>query len=128
MTELQTDQLKHPSTVIAVVGATDHHEKFGSIIYRYLKRKGFNVLAVNPFRLTVDGDPCYKTVSDLQVRPDLINIVTPPHITLEVLRECLTMNYMNVWIQPGAADHEVIRFLKDHPFAYRVNECIMMQL
>lgn len=128
MNEIQTDQLKPPSTVIAVVGATDHQEKFGSIIYRYLKRKGFNVLAVNPSRLTVDGETCYKTVADLPVCPDLINIVTPPHITFEVLRECLKMNYINVWIQPGAADREVIRFIKDHSFAYRVNDCIMMQL
>ena len=128
MAEISADQLKPPTTVIAVVGATDHHEKFGSIIYRFLKRKGFNVLAVNPSRLTVDGDSCYKTVADLPVRPDLINIVTPPHITLEVLRECLKMNYMSVWIQPGASDQAVVRFLNNHPFAYRVNDCIMMEL
>ncbi|NIQ54637.1 MAG: CoA-binding protein, partial [Gemmatimonadetes bacterium] len=50
---------------MAVVGATDSPDKYGGIIYRDLKRRGFRVFAVNPGRETVDGDPAYAGLADL---------------------------------------------------------------
>ncbi len=118
--------LKNSSITIAIVGATDHPEKFGSIIYRNLKRKGYHVVPVNPSRTSVHGDPCFASVADLPVKPDIVNFVTQPEITLRVLNECLSRNLMNVWIQPGAANAEVILFLKAHSFNWLANECIMI--
>ena len=48
--------LHRDDTTIAIVGATDDPAKYGSVIYRDLKHKGFEVFAVNPNRDTVDGD------------------------------------------------------------------------
>ena len=42
--------LGEPNTTVAVVGASDNPSKFGNIIYRDLRRKGFVVFAVNPNR------------------------------------------------------------------------------
>ena len=44
--------LEEPNTTVAVVGATDSPSKYGSVIYRDLKLKGFAVYPVNPNRLT----------------------------------------------------------------------------
>jgi uncharacterized protein len=120
------DVLKKSAITIAIVGATDHPEKFGSIIYRNLKRKGYHVVPVNPSWTSVDGDPCFASVSDLPVKPDIINFVTQPDVTLRVLRDCLSNHFMTVWIQPGAANAEVLLFLKSHPFNWLANECIMV--
>ena len=49
--------LEEPDTTVAVAGATDNPSKYGSVIYRDLKLKGFTVYPVNPHRTTVDGDP-----------------------------------------------------------------------
>lgn len=78
--------LDGPDTVVAVVGATDHpagvHReesargtgitaappgklKYGGIIYRDLRAKGVTVRAVNPYRDTVAGDPCWRSLADL---------------------------------------------------------------
>ena len=54
--------LNRDDTTIAVVGATDDPHKYGSVIYRDLKRKGYEVFAVNPNRDTVDGDPAYSSL------------------------------------------------------------------
>ena len=61
--------LKKVDTTIAIVGANDDPGKYGSIIYRDLKRKGYEVFAVNPNRDTVDGDVSYSSLADLPESP-----------------------------------------------------------
>ena len=91
--------LDDPEVTIAVVGATDNSSKYGYVIYRDLKNKGYTVYPVNKQRKTVDGDPAFSTVADLPVTPTIINIVVPPEETTFVLRQCLQLGLRNVWVQ-----------------------------
>lgn len=118
--------LHQPGTSVAVVGATDHPAKYGGKIYRDLKRKGFRVFAVNPYRDEVDGDPCYHSLTDLPETPTIVDFVVPPPRTLDTLAECLRLGYMNVWIQPGAEDDLVLEYLTAHGFNHLANACIMV--
>jgi predicted CoA-binding protein len=119
--------LRDPATTVAVVGATDNPAKYGSVIYRDLKRKGFTVWPVNPGRDTVDGDPAYAGLAELPETPTIINIVVPPHQTLRVLQAASELGYMNVWVQPGAEDPASLRYLQEQGFTYLANACIMVQ-
>lgn len=128
---MQTDLKKildQPSVLIAVVGASDQRYKYGSLIYRRLKDSGYRVFPVNPNRPTVDGDICYPSVLQLPEKPDLVNIITPPEVTLQVLEDCLKADCLNVWLQPGASDAEIIRYLQIHPFQWIAGDCIMFYI
>jgi predicted CoA-binding protein len=124
MDELAT-LLQDPSITIAVVGAGDDPVKYGGRIYRNLKAKGFRVLAVNPGRDTVDGDPCYHSITELPEGTTIVDIVVPPAITMSVLHRCLERGLRRVWIQPGAEDEAVLAFLEQNGFTYRARDCIM---
>ena len=119
--------LTDPATTVAVVGATDDPAKFGGRIYRNLKAKGFRVLAVNPTRRTVDGDPCYPSVADLPEPPTLVSLVVPPRVALEVMQQCLTAGLKRVWLQPGAEDETVLAFVAANGFTVRAHDCIMVR-
>jgi predicted CoA-binding protein len=119
--------LERPGVVVAAVGATDNPAKFGGAIYRDLKRKGYRVLPVNPRRASVDGDQCYPDLASLPLRPDIVNFVVPPQATLEVLQECLRLGLMQVWLQPGAENAEVLDFLEAQGFDYLAGACIMVR-
>lgn len=117
----------HDATTVAVVGATDAPGKYGGIIYRDLKRKGYRVFPVNPHRDTVDGDSCYPDLGDLPETPTIVNFVIPPAATLEGLRRCLDLGLTRVWIQPGAADPEVRKFVDNNEFVAIIDACIMIE-
>lgn len=119
--------LHEPDASVAVVGATDDPSKYGSVIYRDLKAKGFEVYAVNPNRDTVDGDPAYPTLADLPVRPTVVNFVVPPDQTLRVLEQARDLGLTNVWIQPGAQSAEVHELIDENGFNALVNACIMVR-
>jgi len=120
-----TTLLSQSGTTIAIVGATDTPGKFGGIIYRDLKAKGFKVWPVNPMRKTVDNDKAYASLAELPTPPTLVNFVVPPEDTLDVLKQCLNLGLMNVWLQPGSSNADVLRFLEAHQFNY-LNACIMV--
>jgi predicted CoA-binding protein len=119
--------LRDPDVTVAVVGATDDPAKYGSVIYRDLKRKGYAVWPVNRTRSLVDGDPTYASLADLPEPPAIVNIVVPPRQALNVLHEAHDLGYENVWLQPGAEDPEVMRYVQEHGFTYLANACIMVQ-
>jgi predicted CoA-binding protein len=119
--------LADESTTVAVVGATDNPSKYGYVIYRDLKRKGYRVYAVNPGRATVDSDRAYPDLKSLPVKPTIVNIVVPPRVTTKVLRESLEQGLSNVWLQPGAESPENMAFLQEHGFNYLANACIMVE-
>jgi hypothetical protein len=118
--------LHDATTTVAVVGATDNPAKYGSVIYRDLKRKGFAVYPVNLHRDQVDGDKAYPTLADLPEPPTIVNVVVPPDQTLHVLGEALELGLTNIWLQPGAEDPAALRYLQEHDFAYLANACIMV--
>lgn len=122
-----TRMLADTSATIAVVGATDNREKYGSVIYRDLKRKGYRVLAVNPGRDTVDGDPAYATVADLPVEPDIIDLVVPSSEGVKVVRQALDIGYDRIWVQPGAESPELLTILQEEGAEYLADACIMVR-
>lgn len=119
--------LEEPGTTVAVVGATDSPYKYGSVIYRDLKAKGFEVFPVNPNRATVDGDPAFASLADLPVTPTVVNIVVPPQETLAVLESCVALGLDNIWLQPGAENEEALAYLEEHGLNYLARACIMVQ-
>ncbi len=122
-----TALLYESDPVIAVVGATDNLNKYGAIIYRDLKAKGYRVLPVNPTRDTVDGDLAYPDLGSLPETPDIVNIVVPPQRTLRVLDKAEELGIENIWVQPGAEDQAVMDRLQSGPFQYLANACIMVR-
>ena len=126
MTDL-TSLLGEPGATVAVIGATDHPTKYGGIIYRDLKRRGIRVLAVNPYRETVDGDPCWKTVLDLPETPTIADFVIPARRGLDVVDECEQAGIFNIWLQPGAESPELMEKLDAGPFHWLAHACIMVR-
>jgi len=110
-----------------VVGATDHPGKYGGVIYRNLKAKGYRVVPVNPLRDSVDGDRCYGTLADLDQTPDIVNVVVPPVRTMRVVEQVASMDDVAIWIQPGAADAAVRARVDELDIPSLIDACIMVQ-
>lgn len=122
-----TPLLSEPGTSLAIVGATDHPSKYGGIIYRDMKAKGFPVFAVNPYRSTVDGDPCWSKVSDLPEKPTIVVLVVPAKRGIDVLEDCVSAGIRNVWIQPGAFSLEMKDVLEAGNFEWIAEACVMVR-
>lgn len=127
MSDPVSQRLRDGDPLIAIVGATDSPGKYGGVIYRDLKRKGYRVVGINPSRDTVDGDEAYGSLTDLSEEPGIVNVVVPPPRTLHVLDEVAAMDDVAVWIQPGAADDAVRDRVRDLGLDALIDACIMVE-
>jgi acetyltransferase len=78
MTIRNLDHLFEPSSV-ALIGASDRDGSVGKVVLRNLRDGGFagDVALVNPKHRALAGLPCYASVGQLPVTPDLAIIATP---------------------------------------------------
>jgi predicted CoA-binding protein len=116
------------SPAYAVVGASESSEKYGNIVYRYLKDKKFPVYPVNPYHTEVEGNKCYANVSELPDDVKSVVIVVPPEETDQVVVQCKAKGITAVWMQPGAESFEAIEHANEHNIAAIYDACVMVML
>ncbi len=78
-----------PQTRIAVVGASNDPAKYGNIIVRNLAAKGYTVLPVNPREAEIAGLPAFPNLAAVPGPIHIVDVVTPPGVTMKVLEEAL---------------------------------------
>lgn len=74
---------------IALIGASSQPGSVGAILARNLASGGFpgRLMLVNPRLTTLDGAPCYPSVSTLPETPDLAVIATPARTIPEIVED-----------------------------------------
>lgn len=123
---LETLRRRGPGTRIAVAGASTHPAKYGNIIVRNLKQKGYTVLPMNPKEEQIEGLRVAKGVSDLESPVDILCVVTPPPVTLGILKEAAAAGIPAVWLQDGSYDDAVLAYVHTAPFKTVYEACIMV--
>jgi len=111
----------------AVVGASENKEKFGWKIYKKLKDNGYNVYPVSPNYETIDGDKCYKSLSELPVKPDVIDMVVSPKHGVNTINEAAELEIKNIWLQPGTYNDELMELI-DEKGLTAVKACVLVEL
>jgi len=110
----------------AVAGVSRDPKKFGHVMFKDLRKKGMDLVPVNPKAETIDGMKCFKSVSELPSDIKGLIFMTPKEETLSVAREAIAHGIKDLWIQQGAESKAVIAALEDENVNLIHNQCIMM--
>ena len=124
--EAATVLLRDASTRIAVVGASNNPSKYGNIIVKHLLRHGYQVFPVNPHATTIAGLPVYRSLALVPKPIDIVDVVTPPAATSQVLKDAAAAGLELVWLQDGSFDDAVLEEAEAAPFKTVHHACIMV--
>ncbi len=113
--------------VWAVVGVSTDPSKFGHRIFCDLRRAGYTVYGVNPRGGEVDGQQLAPSLADLPQKPAVVDIVVPPAVTGQVVRQCAELGLTRVWMQPGSESEEAIEFCHQHDIKVVYDTCAMIR-
>lgn len=112
---------------IAVIGASTNKKKFGNIIMRSLKEKGFDVFPVNPSADEIEGVKCFPDTHNLPGSVKAAILVIKPEGTIKIIENiCKEKNISNVWFQQGSENSKAILVAKQNNLNIIQNECILM--
>lgn len=110
--------------LIAVIGVSDDASKYGHKIFRDLLNAGFPVKGVNPKGGFVLGNNIYKSLSEMEKRPDLVITVVHPQVTEKVVEECNALGVKHIWMQPGSDSDEAVK--KAAEYGIKVTQACFM--
>jgi len=105
----------------AVLGASKDQTKFGTKLLQWYQTRDLAVTPIHPNEAELEGIATVKSLEELpSPSTTSVSIVTPAKITLGILQKAKELNVPALWIQPGAADMAVIKFIKENGMADKV--------
>ena len=114
---------------IAVVGASTQRNKFGNKVLRCYMEHNYDVIPVNPGVDEIEGLPCVASVAELPPEVEALSIITPPSVTLEVVKQAISKGIKHVWMQPGAEGAEAVALcLQNDINTIADGSCLLVEL
>ena len=115
---------------IAMVGISREPKDFSVMLFDEFRRRGYDMVPVNPGVSELFGQPCFARVQDIQPRVDAAILMTSPSVTEEVVRDCAEAGVRLVWMYraggPGATSEPAIEFCHAHNIQVVPGECPFM--
>lgn len=112
----------------AVVGVSARQKKFGFTLYQEMKKRNYEVYAVNKNGGTLKDGALYSGLRAIPQTVDGVLIVVPPAETEKVVQQCDELNIRKVWMQQGSESKRAIQFCQEHDIDVVHHECALMYL
>lgn len=111
---------------LALVGASRGGRKFGNVIHRELKAKGYTVYPVHRDAETIGGERCWPGLGSLPEPVGGVVLVVPPAQTEKLVLEAHAAGIGRVWMQQGSQSPAAVRSCEERGMACVQGECILM--
>ena len=88
---------------------------------------GYRILPVNPGLEAVLGEKCYSSLSDLPVRPDLVNVFRLPRFIPAIVEEMIALHLPALWLQQGIVHMEAATRAQGNGIRVVMDRCLMVE-
>jgi predicted CoA-binding protein len=123
---LGTTTKENPRT-IAVIGLSEVPTKPSHYVSAYMQEQGYKIYPVNPSISDVLGEKSYASLSDLPVKPDIVNVFRLPKFIPAIVDEMLRLGLPNLWIQQGIINLEAATRAEAGSIHVVMDRCIMVE-
>ena len=112
---------------IAVIGLSHNPDKPGNYVPDYMQRHGYRILPVNPQIESALGERAYPTLTDLPVKPDVVNVFRLPKFIPAIVEEMIQLGLKNIWVQLGIINMEAAARAEAAGIHVVMDHCIMVE-
>jgi predicted CoA-binding protein len=112
---------------IAVIGLSEVPSKPSHYVSEYMQEHGYKIFPVNPSIPEVLGEKSYASLSDLPVKPDIVNVFRLPKFIPAIVDEMLQLGLPNLWVQQGIINLEAADRAEAGGIHVVMDRCIMIE-
>lgn len=109
---------------IAVVGASTAEEKPAHLIPLYLQSQGYRILPVNPHGGKIFAESVYRSLSDIDVPVDVVDVFRPSEETPAIAREAVKIGAKVLWLQLGIVSEEARQIAEAAGLTVIMSQCM----
>jgi len=117
---------------IAMIGASRDPKSFSIILFKELRRRGYEVVPVNPNTPNVLGTSCYARVQDIQPPVQGALLMTSKQITESVVEQCAKAGIPRIWVHGASGKSNVsqkaLDLCRERGISFIAGQCPLMFL
>ena len=121
----EAKQILSSSKKIAIVGLSPKKNRDSNKIASYLLEHGFQILPVNPGQKEILGQPCFKTLKDIPIPVDLVDLFIGKKRVPIFVDQAIEIGVPAIWMQEGISDEESADKARRAGIKVVMNRCIM---
>ncbi len=83
---------------IAMIGASRNPKDFSATLFEEMRKRGYEMVPVNPKAVAVMGERCFARVQDVQPPVDTALLMTSADVTDSVVSDCIQAGVRRIWM------------------------------
>ena len=111
---------------LAIAGVSRNSKKFGYLVFKHLRERGYDICPINPNADNIDDLKCFTSVKEIPDLYDRLLIVTQVNNTIDVLKEAIDRGIKKIWIQNKSENKEVLKLAEEKNIDVIYKKCIFM--
>jgi len=120
-------QVLYKAKTIAIVGLSNNNLRASYFVGYYMKRHGYRVIPVNPHESEILGETSYKSLSDVPVSVDVVNVFRAPDALPAIAEEAVSIKATNLWCQFTVINEEGGRIAEDGGLSVIMDRCMKVE-
>ena len=124
---LTIQRVIHGAKTIAVVGLSNNALRASYFVGYYLMRHGYRVIPVNPREKEILGEPCFKTLADVPVPVDIVNVFRAPDAVPGIAKEAVALGAKTLWCQFAVISQEGGRIAEAGGLSVVMDRCLKVE-
>jgi predicted CoA-binding protein len=117
----------HNAKTIAIVGLSKNPLRASYFVGYYLRRHGYRVVPVNPRESEILGEPSFKTLADVPVPVDIVNVFRAPDALPGIAQEAVAIHAKALWCQFTVINEEGGRIAETGGLSVVMDRCIKVE-
>lgn len=117
----------HKAKTVAIVGLSSNHLRASHFVGFYLQRHGYRVIPVNPRESEVLGETSFKSLADVPVPVDIVNVFRAPDALPGIARDAVAMGAATLWCQFTVINEEGARIAEAGGLSVVMDRCIKVE-
>lgn len=126
--EQRIEAILSGTKTVAVVGISDKPDRPSHVVAKYLQERGYRVIPVNPLLAEVLGEKAYKSLEEIPVRVDLVDVFRKSADVPPVAEEAVRIGARFFWMQEGVESEAARGILDAAGIPWVMDRCVKKEL
>jgi len=86
---------------VAIAGASNNKDNFGTSLLKELAKKDYELFPVNPRCKEIEGKPCVPSVKELPEDVENLILAVPSNLSEKIVDQCIGTAIKRIWMIRG---------------------------
>ncbi len=124
---LVIQRLLHTAKTVAIIGLSKNELRASYFVGYYLRRHGYHIIPVNPNEREILGERTFKTLADVPVPVDIVNVFRAPTALPGIAEEAVAAGAKSLWCQFTVVNEEGGRIAEAGGLSVVMDRCIKVE-